>query len=201
VKYPPRHWSLSLIGDRLALWTEENYSAVDKLLILDAINLDWAFNYSFVAPEGTPLSSEHVTENKNEIDSSSLLKKIFFTQPHLHLFSFDCDMFNFRIEFLKQPPDYWVEHDFPDLKHDKPIFYCLFRNSNNDTAWKEISQVEYLLLSLFEKGSSIEKACDWLEKQDEALCEVAMKNLHLWFQEWTVRRWLTSTPSSILQGT
>lgn len=185
VKYPPRHWSLSLIGDRLALWAEENYTADDKTLLINAIKLDWAFNYCFIAPELPPISSEQLPN-----DSSTLLKKKIYTQTHLHLFSFDADMFKFRVEFLKQPPDYWVEHDFPELKHDKMLFYVLFRTTTNDISWKEISEVEYHLLCLFHTGTTIEKACSWLEKQEASLCNIAMENLHLWFQEWTVRRWL-----------
>lgn len=187
VKYPPRHWSLSLIGDRLALWAEENYSADDKPLLLNAIKLDWAFNYSFIAPELAAISSEQPPN-----DPSSLLKKKIYTQSHLHLFSFDADMFQFRLEFLKHPPDYWVDHDFPELKHDKLLFYALFRTTSNDISWKEISEVEYHLLCLFQAGTSIEKACHWLESQEASLCNAAMQHLHLWFQEWTVRRWLTS---------
>lgn len=186
VKYPPRHWSLSIIGDRLSQWAEDNYSATDKNLVLNAINLDWAFNYSFIAPELPPISSE-------ELSSNDLLEKKIYIQPHLHLFSFDADMFRFRVEFLKHPPDYWIDNDFPELKHDKILFYVLYRNQNNDISWKEISQVEYHLLRLFQAGTSIEKACEWLENQDASLCDAAMQNLHLWFQEWTVRRWLTTS--------
>jgi hypothetical protein len=187
-KYPPRHWSLSLLGDRLSLWAKENYSANDKPLVINAIELDWAFNYSFIAPELPPFSSEPTSAN----DHSSLLKKKLYTQPHVHLFTFDSDMFEFRNEFLKHPPEYWIEHDFPELKHDKPLFYVLLRTPNNDISWKEISNVEYHLLHLFQSGSSIEKACDWLEHQEDALCNSAMENLHLWFQEWTIRKWLTT---------
>lgn len=188
VKYPPRHWSLSLIGDRLSQWAEDNYTAEDKTLVLDAIKLDWSFNYCFIAPELPSLS----TEQSSTIDPNNLLKKKVYTQPHLHLFSFDADMFQFRAEFLKHPPDYWMDHDFPELKHGKVNFYCLFRTLNNDISWKEITEVEYQLLRLFRTGTSIEKACNWLENQESSLCDMAMQNLHLWFQEWTVRRWLTT---------
>ena len=49
-KYPPRHWSLHLLGERLEQWVTEDYSAGDKELVLHACSVDWAFNHSFFAP-------------------------------------------------------------------------------------------------------------------------------------------------------
>lgn len=188
VKCPPRHWSLSLIGDRLAPWIEKEYHCSDKNLVLNCARIDWAFNHSFISTQLAPISLEHLPKNG---DISPLLKKKIYLQPHLHLFELDCDLFTFRVEFLKQAPDYWLENDFPELKHDKLQYFYLCRTLNNNISWNEITPGEYHLLRLFQKGSTIEKACDWLEKQDATLCESALKNLHIWFQEWTMRQWLS----------
>lgn len=188
VKYPPRHWSLSLLGDRLVQWIEEDYHAEDKNLILNTAKVDWAFNHSFIAPALKPITSDDLPANG---DLSFLLKKKLYLQPHVHLFEMDYDLFQFRVEFLKHPPDYWIENDFPKLEHSQPRYFYLSRTQDNNMTWNEISPGEYHLLRLFQKGTSIEKACNWLEKQDPSLYESAMKNLHLWFQEWTIRRWLS----------
>ena len=128
VKYPPRHWSLSFLGDRLSRWATEEYTADDKSLIINAIELDWAFNFSFIAPELPSLS-----QNELKDSSSTLLQTPLYTQPHLHLFALDCDLFPFRGEFLKQTPDYWVENDFPQLVwHEQLKHYALFRTHTQD---------------------------------------------------------------------
>lgn len=188
VKYPPNHWSLSLLGDRLVQWIEDEYDAVDKPLVLDAAKVDWAFNYCFVAPLLPPITTDHLSSNKNP---SSILKKKIYLQPHVQLFEFDCNMFIFRKEFIQHPHEYWLDNDFPKLEHGSTEFYYLSRTKDNNITWNIITQAEYHLLCLFQKGSTIEKACSWLENQDTALNQMAMEKLHLWFQEWTVRRWLS----------
>lgn len=187
IKYPPNHWSLSLLGDRLVQWVEEEYHADDKPLVLNSAKLDWAFNYSFIAPQLPPITSEQLTLD----NPTSILRKKIYLQPHVHLFEFDCDMFSFRREFLQHPHEYWIEHDFPKLTHGVPRFYYLSRSHDNNITWNEISPGEYYLLSLFKNGTSIEKACSLIEGQDAALSQSALSHLHLWFQEWTIRQWLS----------
>lgn len=188
VKYPPRHWSLSLLGDRLTYWIEKEYHADDKVLVLNAAKIDWAFNYSFIASQLSPITANDLSEGKN---AANLLKRKLYLQPSLHFFEMNYDLFQFRIEFLKQEPNYWIENDFPELVHDKTRFFYLYRTQKNDISWNEISQGEYHLLQLFRKGATIEKACSWLESQEASLYNAAIKNLHLWFQEWTIRGWLS----------
>lgn len=192
VKYPPNHWSLNLLGSRLLQWAEEEYLNSDRQLILDAIRVDWAFGDSFCAPERPPITMETLPVKG---DPSSLLECRVTLQPHIHLFHLCYDLFDFRTQFLKQEPEYWIEHDFPPLNKEKSFYFVLFRNAKGDISRKEISKAEYELLNRFSKGTTIVEACDWLETQEKAMNEEAQENMHLWFQQWIVHRWLIPTSS------
>lgn len=183
MKYPPNHWSLAQVGARFPQWIEEQYSGQDKKLVLNAAKIDCAFNLCFLASDIEPIK---------QLDTSSALSQKLYLQPHIHLFEMDAHLFQFRIEFLKQDPDYWVEHDFPNLLREKTYFFIIYRNRKNDLGWNEISEGEYALLKQFQAGISIENACQWLEFQSGSIYDMAVKNLHIWFQEWTARGWLIS---------
>lgn len=184
VKYPPRNWSLTLIGDRLAQWIEEEYVGNDKKLVLESAILDWSFTDSFITQDIPPINSEQLIKLQ---ESNSKL----YTQPHLHLFEMAYDLFRYRVDFLKNPPEYWMDNDFPELDHSKPYFFALHRNKSNDIAWREIPKTEYLLLAQFQKGSSLDNVCQWIEEQSEEIYEDAMQNLQQWFHDWTVYGWLS----------
>jgi Putative DNA-binding domain len=188
VKYPPRHWSLTFLGDYLPQWVKEDYREEDKTLVYDSVKVDWAFGRSFLAPQLAPIDTSNFS---SDVGMSALLTKKLYLQPNVFLFEMNWDMFQFRTEFLKQEPEYWIDNDFPELPKDRKYFFVLYRNRKNDISWKEISEGEYRLLTLFQKGMTIEKACQWLEKQEGPLYDAAMKQLHLWFQEWTIRGWLS----------
>lgn len=187
VKYPPRHWSLALLGDRLSKWCLEDYLGDDRKLVSQAAELDWAFSYSFLAGSVLPLTAEQIAGQ----DGATIFDKALSIQPFIYLFELDCDLFKYRMDFLQQEPDYWLNHDFPVLERLRNYFYILYRNQHLDISWKEISKIEYQILRLFEKGSSIEQVCEWLEDQDTDISEAAAQNLQLWFHEWTQRGWLS----------
>lgn len=189
VKYPPSHWSLNLLGENLTKWLKESYREKDKALVVDAAHVDWAFSQSFLSEQLQPLTAEHLTGDGEEILGQKL-----YTQPHLHLFCMPHHLFNFRSELVKHPVEYWRQNDYPILQNDKIYFFALYRNLRNEISWKELSEGEYRLLLLFQRGISVEGACDWLEKQQAKLFEAAMQNLQNWFQEWTQRGWLTLQP-------
>lgn len=187
-KYPPRHWSLALLGDRLSKWCLEEYQAADSKLVSQAAELDWAFSESFTARELSPLTAEMLSKPE---DLEEIFEKTVFIQPHIHLFEYDYDLFRYRIEFLKQDPEYWMHNEFPVLDRSRPFYYALFRTMTNDISWKEISLGEYLILSRFQKGASINSICEWLEDQEPAVYEAAAESLQLWFHEWAQRGWLS----------
>ncbi|WP_068471318.1 DNA-binding domain-containing protein [Candidatus Protochlamydia phocaeensis] len=186
-RYPPHHWSLTLLGDRLPLWIEQYYRAPDLPLVQNASKLDWAFTLSFIAPHYSPLDLNSLIQG----DPSSLLSYTFYLQPHIHLFKWDYDLLAFREEFLKKEVDYWTENRFPKLLKRKAYCFALFRTLKNNLAWREITPGEYLLLELFQKGAKIEEACAHIESQEEKLYDHVAAHLHQWLQDWTRLGWLT----------
>jgi hypothetical protein len=185
LKYPPNHWSLLLLGEKLPKWISEDYHAPDRPLVLNAVILDLAYTDCFVAEQKKPLNLENVGENPED-----LLSQTFYLQPHIHLFKWEYDLMAFRQIFLKEEVEYWLENDFPPLTKEKTQFFILYRTLGNQMAWKELSEAEFTLLEILKKGSSLEAACDFLESQ-EALYEQTAQNLQNWLKEWTLRQWLT----------
>ncbi|HEV8051714.1 MAG TPA: putative DNA-binding domain-containing protein [Parachlamydiaceae bacterium] len=188
MKCPPRHWSLALLGDRLSTWCLEDYHSPDSKLISLAAELDWAYSESFTEQALPPLTAGMLASPD---DMADIFEKAVYLQPYIHLFEYDYDLFSYRVEFLKQDPEYWLHNDFPVLDRSRPFYYVLFRTKTNDISWKEISLGEYLILSRFQKGASINSICEWLEDQEPALYESAAESLQIWFHEWAQREWLS----------
>ena len=187
VKYPPNHWSLNFLGSHLAQWVEENYDAKDKKLVLDSAKLDWVFNDSFFTEQKPQIDLQNLPVPG---DASCLLNIPLYLQPYVTLFKFDYDLPAFREIFIKEDGDHWIEQDFPKLVKGN-YHFVISRTHNNNIAWFEVSEGEFFLLNLLQKGISIEDACEALEHADDKIAEEAMTNLHKWFQEWVIRHWLT----------
>jgi hypothetical protein len=188
LKYPPNHWSLNLLGERLPKWILNYYQALDRPLIYNAANLDCAYIASFNAPQKSSLDLSFLQQGGNP---ESFLNYTFFLQPHIHLFKWDYDLFTFRQSFLEHDVDYWLDNNFPPLGKGKTYYCLLYRLQTNKIMWKEITLGEYVLLGFIQRGASIEQACEFLEKQDTSIYEQATENLQKWFQDWTIRGWLT----------
>ncbi len=191
-KYPPNSWSLSELGAYLVEWVITDYDQSDKELIRDAAEIDWAYNRTFLAKECPPLDADFLTNTQNPSD---LIECPLYLQPHLHLFILNYDLFTFRLEFLKQEPEYWVENDFPPLEKTNH-WVVLFRNPHNDLIFQDITESEFRLLSYFQQGSSISQACQWIEEQKGDLQHAASKNIHTWLQAWAIKKWLTASAPS-----
>lgn len=189
LKYPPCHWSLTLLGESLPKWVMECYQEPDQSLIYNAASLDWAYTASFIAPQFPPLDLSHLVEGNQE----SLLSHTFYLQSHIYLFTWEYDLMTFRGSFVKQEVDYWVENPFPELPKGKAYYFILYRNGINNIAWREISKGELLLLECFKKGTSIESVCEYIETQETSLYEEMETNLQNWMQNWTQAGWLTLT--------
>lgn len=188
-KYPSNHWSIDSIGNRLPKWIEKDYQGDDKELVRDAVALDLAFNLSFVSVEKPVIDISHLQEE--ELDQ--LIHRRIFLQPYIHLFAFDHNLFQFRDEMLAQEPEYWIEHDFPQLPQEKRYYGIIYRSKHDNIVWDSLSSVEFHILWKFQEGCTIEAACEWLERQDAAMSDEAAAHIHFWFQEWTMRGWLTLT--------
>lgn len=187
LKCPPNHWSLNHLGSRLSKWIDSEYDARDKQLVSNAVDLDWSFMASFIAPK-LPLLDLNTLINGNP---ENLLNYKFYLQPHLHLFKWNYDLFKFREKFLEKDVDYWTMNDFPSLPKGKTFHFVLYRTNSNDIGWLEISAGEYTLLEVFKKGSKIEDACEYLEQQSAEIYEEASNNLQKWLQNWVSYGWLT----------
>jgi hypothetical protein len=186
--YPPNSWSLNVLANNLPRWLRESYHAKDRQIVIDAADIDVTFNLVFVTGKKTPLSLENTS---NEKEMEELLEKKLYLQPHVHLFKHPYDLFTLREEMLKQEPDYWVHHDFPQLARDKEYRYMVYQNYLYNVAWSPITYPEHVLLSLFQKGCSISDACDALEQEGPEVYEQASQNLMKWFQKWAGLKLLT----------
>ncbi len=183
-KYPPHHWSLNHLGDKLPQWVQEEYTASDQDLIYDAARIDWAYNEGFYAASLPSADSE-------QSDPTELFSQKMSLQPHVYLFKLRYDMFSFREAFLEKEPEYWEENDFPEM--DKGEYhFVLYRNHANRLVWEKIDAGEFHLLERFQSGSSIEQACEWLETEKGELYQQATENLHHWIQRWIINKWLSS---------
>lgn len=184
VKYPSTHWSLSAISDRFPRWVEEAYFEEDRELVLNSSRIDCAYVQSFLAGQGNSITYDVCHE-----DSTRKLA----LQPHVHLFLLPYDLFQFRMHFLLKDPEYWVDHDFPNLEHHKTKEpYILYRNWQNQIEWDSLKVSEYALLHQFQKSISIDELCEFLEQQDpkSKLYIEAGQELGHWIQRWVAKGWL-----------
>jgi hypothetical protein len=187
-KHPPNSWSLNPLGDRLPHWIRSYYKGSDPLLVYEAALLDRSFYSLFFKSLLTPLQPTEKFE--------LLLKEKLYLQPHVCLFFHSYDLFAWRAEFLKHCPDYWASCDYPQLKHEA-TYTILMRTRNGATAWRTITKGEHHLLKEIAKGISIDKLCEWLERQPRRIRLEAEKSLQTWFEEWAKRGILTAIPSNL----
>lgn len=186
VAHPPSHWSLNELGNHLPEWLESSYNASDKKLVCDAARLDWAYNKNFVAPQLQRLHNENTDDNQAV---QQLFSTELYLQPSVELLYFDYDLYSYRQAFLKEEPEFWIDNPFPPLEK-KPLWSVLYRSSDNNIHWLEVSKGEYLLLQRFKDGTSIEECCEWLEDQPDEIAAEAAEQLHLWLQRWISKQWL-----------
>lgn len=180
--YPPNTWSLNPLGSRLAEWVEKYYKGDDKLLVLNAVKVDYMYIDSFVAAEYPPIKAE---------DEATLMEKALALQPHIQTIALPYDLFLFRKEMLSEPVEHWVDHPFPKLSKKQKFYFVVARSRSNDIGWSQVPLAEFLVLEQLKKPQTLMQLCEWLEKQKREIVKVASENLQSWFQSWTARRWLT----------
>ncbi len=176
-KYPSQHWAIDMIGNHLPQWILDEYNEDDKALIYEVASVDLAFTLSFFCDRDPPI---------NAVDET-IVQQTLYLQPHLYLFALQHDLFPFRKKLLEKEPDYWLENPFPELSSDTTYYYAVSNGGEVQT----LNPVAYQILLQFEKGASIEGACEWLDFQPPPIKQQATAKLHLWFQEWTARQWLS----------
>lgn len=181
--YPPHSWALNPLGYRMVDWLKENYHEEDKALVVRAADVDIAYNDGFLESRLPPLTQDNLPVPG---DLSSIVNRKIYLQPSVYLYKMDDHLFPFRKEIINHDPEYWEEHDFPELIKEKEVCTILYRNAANNMCWEEIHPAEHFLLSLFQKGASIEDACGLLEQQNPEIVETAIASLSEWFQKWVV---------------
>lgn len=174
-RYQPNDWSLNTLGGRLVSWIEAFYTHEDKSLVLDAARLDYAYQALFFTRDFPRLDA----------GNEDFAVKPLYMQPSAHLIDFPYDMVDFRKNLMKNEPEYWIEHPFPELKKE-PAFILIYRAPNKRFKTKSISETESKLLENFQNGMTIDALCEWVEKQSEAFRKDTEENLQNWFREWTV---------------
>lgn len=182
--HPPQHWALCRLGETLPDYLDAHYAEPDAYLITEAAAIDWASQKAFWSgglPSLSPLSTE-----------SSLLR----LQPYVSIFSLQGDLFSFRDHLLKKSPAHYSTHPFPELIK-RPCYFIIYRTPHNVVAWEEISLAEYILLSLFKEGNTVDKACLALEELGGEIFKKAQENLPKWFKKWTVLEWFGQYSSSL----
>lgn len=183
-KYPSNDWTLNSLGNRLPKWIKESYHADDQELVWHAAAIDNAFNSAFFIKQMPPIALQETT-----------LETKLHLQPHVQLFTLPYDLFSFRKEMLMQNPDYWVEHDFPELKNDRDYHFMLFRKPNNQVSWRETKPFENAILQKLSSGESIDEICTWIDTQPHAFQKEAEDKLSLYFKTWSSECLITNKKS------
>jgi hypothetical protein len=173
-KYKSDDWSLNTLGSHLPKWVKECYNAPDKELVHYAAEIDLMYQEIFFKPEHKGLSA-----------NEDISVKPLYMQPFARLMQFPYDIPDFRKNLLKQEPEYWLENAFPELKKN-PTFILLFRSPKGGIKNKVISETEWLILSQFHEGTTVDALCEWIERQSETLRSEAETHLQKWFGEWTI---------------
>lgn len=179
IAFPSSHWSLDALGKDLPQWILDSYSASDKQLVYDASCLDLAYLSLFFKPL-LPVPSQ------DQFDET------LFLQPHCLFLQFSYDLMTFREEMVAHEPDHWLNHPFPELKH-VPQSLILYRSLKGYTTYKCLCPSEKALLQLFQKGSTVDAVCSWIEEQSPEFRKTAEQSLQQWFQDWMIRGILSAT--------
>ena len=185
--HPPEHWALIRLGPHLSHWCQEKYRGPHQQFIQDSTLVEYFLNIGFVAGHLDPIRA-------SEADLNELSSQPLYLQPHFKLLSFPYDLMRFRAVLLEAEEDHWLTHPLPEVDHSRSFYYITFRNNEGLMIWRYISEAMAFLLGLFEKGCSIDQACEKLESQPEAIQQEVAANLQSWMEEWVGNEWLTLTP-------
>ncbi|MCH9611499.1 MAG: hypothetical protein S4CHLAM81_09150 [Chlamydiales bacterium] len=158
-EYPPDTWALCRIGEKLPSWLNDPHLSTIAAL-------DWAAEIAFW--EKNEKIPDFSTWNREE-----LFKKKLYLQPSITLFDLEADYFAYREE--------------KELEKRR-CFFVVYRSPKGLASWREICKTQYELLTSFQKGCSIEAACDEIEAGEE---------IALWFKEWTSWHFFSESSSHL----
>ena len=180
-QYPPTHWSLTMLGEQVPRWIDENYHENDRSLVLDAARIDWSMIHSFTARHHPSISIEQL---------QNLMTTPLYLQPHLHLFDLRGNLFSSRDKMIKEEGDYWMAHPFPEIEKSGSHTYVVYRNQNNHVSWLQLDKGDYFLLHQIQSGKTLQQACDHLA-EDPELSKEATDRIALWSRRWILNNWIT----------
>ncbi len=155
LKCPPKDWFLSRIGAKLPQWVKKNYREKDSPLVYLLACLDHAYESLIFADPRPEITPSAIPQCAN---------KTLYLQPSVALFELEADLFTFRAQLLKHPPTHWQIHDLPKItKSLNKTFFVLYRKKE-ENFYEEISEVEFQLLSRFQKGARLTDLIPLLSK-------------------------------------
>lgn len=172
-KYFPDHWAISVAARKLPRWIEEEYHEEDKVLVHQIALIDEACDRLYYE------------KRREAAELANALESTLYLQPTIELFALDGDLFPFRKALLEKEPNVWLDEPFPKIDWSQKR-WCSLSVVNNVLMHEEISEEEYLLLKVFQRGSTIDDACSLLEGRD------VEAHIAQWFQNWAQKQWFSS---------
>jgi len=174
---PPTHWALTRLGETLPEWLKGHKN---KQLAQSA-TIDWVTQRAFWIEKHKPVVFE-------ELSQEELLSTPLKLQPDVAVFSLRHDLLSLRAQLTKHPVEYWEKNPLPEVLEG--IFhFAIFRDQNNKVQSKPLLFGEYTMLTYFQKGCTIQEACDKIGK---VAPQEAEETLPLWFRSWTYLQWFRS---------
>lgn len=163
----PTHPSLSLLGADLPAHLTTHYHAPDRRLIVPLTHIDAAYHRLKIVQPLPPLR---------------IFDGPIGLQPTLALFALEADLFAFRNELLRHPPEAWFERDFPSIIWNAPR-HILLAYQHDSFHIEELSPAAFQLLSAFQHPTLLADALALLSPE-------AAPHLFSWFQRWSAQGWL-----------
>lgn len=187
--YRPDHWALARLGERLPKFLKEHYKEKDKRLIHDAATLDLAYMRVFTSKHRPSLDVKSLQN-----DPKGVLSRKLYLQGHVVLLTYPYHLLNLRDALMKEKDgNYWLDNPLPELEKGRHFHFVLQRSPYGRSQWRELTSLQYNLLKKFKTGTSVSAICEWLESQQGDEAEEALTHIHLWFQEWMLGGWLSTT--------
>ncbi len=165
-KYPSKHWSLFLLGERLQVWLKEYYLGKDQDLLLQAARVDWLMNLALIAA-ASPF------EPPSNIMTASLA-----LQDHVALLSSTYPLMSIREERTRC------------FSKEEEQAILIYRNPHLRVVWRHLSRAEYQVLTLLQKGHSLEEACEKIESIGGSLYDEVYVNIEGWLKSWVIEEQL-----------
>jgi hypothetical protein len=187
--YPPSSWSLFAIADDLPTWLKKNYRDKDRKLVIEAAEIEEAYNRAFIAKHRKNFIDASISPEEN---AAKLFQENVALQGHVSLFAWQWDYIPFREAFLAKEPEYWIDNPFPPLEKSGPYCYIIYRNKSQMISAEQLSAAEHLVLSLFKQEKSVADVCEELEQRtlSEEVFAAIESNLSLWIQKWFAKAWI-----------